>query len=321
MHSDNLVGAVVIGRNEGERLVRCLSSVRGAACVVYVDSGSSDGSVESARRVGAEVVCLDLADPFTAARARNAGFRRLMQLRPDLRYVQFIDGDCELVRSWTPSAIAYLEQQPGYAVACGRRRERNPDRSIYNRLCDLEWNTPVGEARSCGGDALIRVEAFRQVGGFRDNLIAGEEPELCVRLRAAGWRIRRLPCEMTMHDAAMTRWIQWWRREVRAGHAFAEGASLHGRPPERHWRRETARAVVWGAALPAGALALSAVAGPWALAILLAYPIQIVRLARLPGGWPHAFFLVAGKFAECWGVLRFWRSHWHQQVPRIIEYK
>lgn len=317
----NLVGVVAIGRNEGERLLRCLASLRGVACLVYVDSGSDDGSVAAAMAAGAEVVRLDTAVPFTAGRARNAGLRRLVELRPDLEFVQFIDGDCELVRTWIPAAVAYLAREAGYAVACGRRRERHPRRSIYNHLCDLEWDTPVGEARSCGGDALLRVDAFRQVGGFREDLIAGEEPELCLRLRAAGWRVRRLPCEMTLHDAAMTRWTQWWRRSVRAGHAFAEGASLHGATPERHWRRETARALAWGAAVPAAAGLLAAAVGPAGLALLLVYPLQVARLARGPGGLAHAFFLVAGKFAECWGVLRFWRTRWQQRPPRLIEYK
>ncbi len=68
------VGVVVIGRNEGERLVRSLESVVGkAAAVVYVDSASSDQSVANARRIGADVVELDRSEPFTAARAECRG--------------------------------------------------------------------------------------------------------------------------------------------------------------------------------------------------------------------------------------------------------
>ena len=178
----NYLGVVVIGRNEGERLRRCLSAVcvRNVT-VVYVDSNSTDGSSELARTQGAEVVELDLSQPFTAARARNAGFARLEQIDADVRFVQFVDGDCELVDGWLAQASGVLEERPEVAVVCGRRRERFPEQSIYNRLADLEWNTPVGEAKYCGGDAMMRVAAFRQVGGFNPDLIAGEEPELCVR--------------------------------------------------------------------------------------------------------------------------------------------
>src|SRR5215475_7559873 len=78
-------GVVAIGRNEGDRLVRCLRSLTKASKIIYVDSGSSDNSVREARSLGADVVELDPTTPFTAARARNAGFERLRQLAPDLQ--------------------------------------------------------------------------------------------------------------------------------------------------------------------------------------------------------------------------------------------
>ena len=277
------IGAVVIGRNEGDRLVRCLASLAGATGhVVYVDSGSTDGSVAAAQAAGAEVVTLDPDRPFTAARARNAGFARLMDRAAAPDFVQFVDGDCEIRDGWIETAAAFLQGTPEAAVACGRRRERFPEASVYNRLIDTEWDTPVGPARACGGDALMRTEALRAVGGFDPRLIAGEEPELCVRLRRAGWTVWRLDAEMTWHDAAITRLGQWWKRTRRAGHAYAEGAALHGGPPERHGVTETRRAVLWGAALPAAALAGTAVT-PWALLLLLAYPAQVLRLRRRMG--------------------------------------
>ena len=157
------IGIVAIGRNEGERLRRCLSSVLGrAGKIVYVDSGSTDGSVAMARSMGVEVVELDMSQPFTAARARNAGFARVA----DCVYVQFVDGDCEIVAGWIELAVQQLEENLNWAIVCGRRREQHLDASIYNRLCDIEWDTPVGEAHACGGDAMVRVAAFQQVGGY-----------------------------------------------------------------------------------------------------------------------------------------------------------
>jgi GT2 family glycosyltransferase len=313
------VGAVAIGRNEGARLVRCLAALSAAAGrVVYVDSGSTDGSVEAARGAGAEVVPLDTGRPFTAARARNAGFRRLADggLPP---FVQFVDGDCELRPDFVPAARAFLKDHPDVAVVCGRRRERHPEASLWNRLIDREWDTPVGEARACGGDALIRSSALDAVGGYNPDLIAGEEPELCVRLRKAGWRVWRLDIEMTLHDAAMTRFSQWWRRAARAGHAYAEGAALHGAPPERHGVARTRRALLWGAALPLAVLGLALVT-PWALLLLLAYPAQILRLAPREG-WARAVFLTLGKFPEAQGVLTYaWRRLTGGRRA-LIEYK
>ena len=239
------VGAVAIGRNEGERLVRCLASLRGRAeRVVYVDSGSTDGSVAAARAAGAEVVELDLSRPFTAARARNAGFARLCDIAPDIGFVQFLDGDCELAEGWIDAALAALAAGPDIAVVCGRRRERHPEASLWNRMIDAEWDSPAGEAKACGGDAMMRRSAVEAVGGYREDLIAGEEPEMCFRMRAAGWRILRLDAEMTLHDAAMTRMAQWWQRARRAGHTYAEGVALHGSAPERYRVAELRRTLL-----------------------------------------------------------------------------
>ncbi|NUB44942.1 glycosyltransferase family 2 protein [Fertoebacter nigrum] len=316
-----IVDAVVIGRNEGARLQACLASLKGQVRrIVYVDSGSKDGSQAMAARMGVQVVALDMTQPFTAARARNAGLTALEGAAPpDL--VQMVDGDCEVVAGWLPAAVAFLQAHPRVTVVCGRRRERFPQASVYNRLCDREWNTPPGPATACGGDALMRFAPLMAVGGYREVLIAGEEPELCLRLIRAGGRVWRLEAEMTLHDAAMTRFGQWWRRTRRAGHAFAEGADLHGAGPERHWVRETWRALLWGAVLPLTALLLALVWHPLWLLLLLAWPLQVLRIARREGDWTVAAFLVLGKLAEAQGALGY---AWGRLINRrtgLIEYK
>ncbi|MCB4457431.1 glycosyltransferase family 2 protein [Leisingera sp. McT4-56] len=311
------IAAVVIGRNEGERLIRCLRSLQGQVQqLVYVDSGSSDGSAAAARDLGAAVVNLDLSQRFTAARARNAG---LAVLESGIEFVQFVDGDCEVDPDWIATAADFMQAHPKAAVACGRRRERFPEVSVYNRLCDAEWDTPVGEAKACGGDALMRVAAVYTAGGYREGLIAGEEPELCLRLRRAGWQIWRLEAEMTLHDAQMLRFGQWWNRSRRAGHAFAEGAALHGAGVERHWVAETRRALLWGAALPV-AIALAALAHPLLMLASLIYPAQVLRLSRRMG-FERALFSVLGKFAEAAGALEFYWHRWRGSARGILEYK
>jgi GT2 family glycosyltransferase len=321
------LGAVVIGRNEGERLRRCLQSLAHASVrVVYVDSGSTDGSVALARSLGASAHALDLARPFTAARARNAGASALAQESPGLELIQFVDGDCELAPGWLAAAADFLRGRPDVAAVCGRLRERFPDASVYNLLCDLEWDTPVGSTKACGGIALMRAAAFRSAGGFREELIAGEEPELCVRLRAAGWLVWRLDAEMALHDAAMTRFGQWWMRSVRTGFAFAEGASLHGAAPERHWVRESRRAWFWGLGLPLLTLVGVGAVGPIAWVALALYPLQVLRLYLGGAGSARArraraFFLVLGKFAEVVGQLKFLAGRLSGSRNRLIEYK
>jgi GT2 family glycosyltransferase len=320
------VGVVAIGRNEGQRLIDCLTSVRSAtANIVYVDSGSTDGSVAAAEQIGACVVKLDLTQPFTAARARNEGFATLNGLRRNIQFVQFIDGDCSLAQLWIDKALAFMEQRADVAIVCGRRRERDPTASIYNRMLDDEWNTPIGEAAACGGDALVRVEAFERVGGFRPWLIAGEEPELCLRLREDGWKIWRLNEEMTQHDAAMHSFSQWWIRSVRSGYGFAEVSRLHSASPHVTWGREIARAVFWAGALPL-AIVAGALIHPFALWLIMAYPLHMVRLAirggaTSPESWWYAILSVPAKFAQLQGIFRFYWRNWRQQTTQLIEYK
>jgi glycosyltransferase involved in cell wall biosynthesis len=321
-------GVVVIGRNEGERLRLCLDSVlRAAGRVVYVDSGSSDGSLELARGRGADVVALDMRRPFTAARARNSGWRRLLETAPSLDYVQFVDGDCEVVPGWLAVARSFLDANPDVAAVAGRNQERFPERSVYNQLCDAEWASgDAGPAKACGGNAMLRVAALRRSEGFREDLIAGEEPELCVRMRAAGWRIWQLDDRMTLHDAAMTRFGQWWKRSMRTGFSYAEGASLHGGPPERHWVRESRSAWLWGVVVPLILAAGVALAGPAALLGFLVYPLQVLRLylrepTRRDARLARAVFLVLGKFAEAAGQIKFVIHRLSGSPRRLIEYK
>ena len=319
------IGIVAIGRNEGERLRRCLSSVLGrAGKIVYVDSGSIDGSVAMALSMGVEVVELDMSQPFTAARARNAGFSRVA----DCVYVQFVDGDCEIVAGWIELAVQQLEEHLNWAIIYGRRREQHRDASIYNSLCDIEWDTPVGEAHACGGDALIRVAAFRQVGGYNPDVIAGEEPEMCVRLRQAGWAIHCLGAEMTLHDAAITHFSQWWKRNVRAGHACAEGAAMHGRTTG-HCVRETRSNWFWGSILLILTLILAWPTRGSSLVLLVGYVVLACRIRRgaLKRGMSradanlYACFTTIGKFAQAWGQLKYFLGRLRGRRSALIEYK
>jgi glycosyltransferase involved in cell wall biosynthesis len=295
-----------------------------------VDSGSTDGSVEWAKAHQIEVVQLDEGRSFTAARARNAGFRRLMQLAPNLPYVQFVDGDCELRVEWPGVALSFLEHNPKTCSVFGRLRERYPDMSIYNFLCDIEWDVPVGEATAFGGIVMMRAGPLQCSGGYRDDLIAGEEPELAVRLRAAGWMIMRLDAEMGTHDAAITRFAQWWRRNVRSGFAFAEGAALHGHSLERHWVWEARRAVICGIAIPSACVAVTVASipfGGWGVFAWLFFPAQTLRLSLRRGPRPFreraliSMFHVLCRFPEAQGWIKFTWQRWRGTRQRLIEYK
>jgi len=327
---------VVIGRNEGQRLARCLGSVRAISNVVYVDSGSTDGSINLARGMGITVVELLVPPQFTAARARNAGLARLLADNPDLSYVQMVDGDCELQPGWIEAGLLTLRAEPDLALVFGRRRERYPDRSVYNALCDDEWNTPVGEATGCGGDALFRVIALREVNFYNSTMIAGEEPELSMRLRKQGWRLRRIDAEMTLHDADVTRFSQWWSRTRRSGHGFGEMAFLHPDARDPNWPHSVRSILVWGGAMPIIlllALLLAMAVDPrWWIAVLLIvlpWPLRMMQLARrqrLRGlsakvARVSGLLLMLGKLPQLYGLIGYYRDRMSGRASRLIEYK
>jgi GT2 family glycosyltransferase len=320
------VGAVVIGRNEGARLEKCLRSVLPVTSrVVYSDSASSDGSPELAEGLGVIAVRLKQDGKLNAARGRNAGFAELKARYPDCDAILFMDGDCILQPGFVDQALAFLREHPKAAVACGQRFEVHPDASIYNALCDQEWNTPVGRTDACGGDALMRREALDQVGAYDGALLAGEEPEMTARMRAAGWEIWRIDARMTEHDARMTKLSQWWKRCQRGGFGYAQVWTATKALPQRLYEKNLRSAFIWALAIPLFVIIL-ALLSRQPLALLLipaAYGIQVLRNLRHSRGtgklkWANAFFVLLAKFPEAIGASRFFLTGGARTVP---EYK
>jgi GT2 family glycosyltransferase len=325
------VAIIAIGRNEGERLKSCLRTVvPGAKLVVYVDSGSVDGSPQYAASVGCHVVELDPTRPFSAARARNEGFAYVLQQAPHISFIQFLDGDCDLVEGWLDHGLAALNQRKDVGIVCGNVRELYPEASVYNKLYNLEWQQTPGEIRSSGGRFLIRTEIFDAVGGFRPDVIAAEDDELCIRVRALGWKILQLDADMALHDMAMNRFTEWWRRSVRTGHAYAQVAALHGHNGERYFFAEIRRILVWAFTLPLLALCLAPFTHGLSLFLLfLLYALQFARtyLRCRKRGWSRdeslifSTFTAISKFPALVGLLEYLWRHWRGDSLTIIEYR
>jgi GT2 family glycosyltransferase len=330
------LGLVVIGRNEGERLVRCLASVRSTAKRVYVDSGSTDGSVERAECEGVSVVRLEIPPNFTAARARNAGLLRLLEESPSLEFVQMVDGDCEIHQDWIPAGLAALRAAPDLAAVYGRLRERFPERSVYNAVCDDDWNVPIGEAPIVGGVALFRISALRQVGFYDSAMIAGEEPDLAMRMRKCGWKLRRIDSEMGYHDVDITRFAQWWKRTRRTGHAYAELAYRHPDARNPNWPRTIRSIMAWGGVMPvllAGAVTMALFDGTrgWLFAglLLMIWPLRILQIAlrKLRAGMSMKLagasgaLLMIGKIPQLIGFAEFHQNRMLGRPSQLIEHK
>jgi glycosyltransferase involved in cell wall biosynthesis len=324
------IGAVVIGRNEGERLKRCLSSIQPQIeVIVYVDSGSTDGSIDYAKSLGIEVIGLDLNTPFSAGRARNAGAQLLLGRIAELEYIQFVDGDCELCEGWVTRGVDFLWKNRSYAVVSGNVNERSPEKSIYNELCNAEWARFPGDCLSCGGIFLVRREAFFAVGGFNPTMIAGEEPEFCFRLRQIGWKLFSLDYPMTLHDAEMLHFHQWWRRTVRTGYAYAHRWFLHKRNNDAYLMKALIRIWFWSLCVPLLVASLAILLGPWALLLLLSYPAQLYNgykkafamTSKRGQSFRYALFNMLSKWPQLIGQLIFLQKMASKGQYSIIEYK
>ena len=326
------VGIVVIGRNEGERLVQCLESVLHLGLpVVYVDSGSADDSAAIARSLGANVIELDRTRPFSAARSRNEGFERLSGRDPDIRFVQFLDGDCTLLPGWIEAAVRAFSEQPKRSAVIGHLLERNADASVYNRLCAMEWRSAPGDLRNygdLGGISMMRGEVFRALGGFRTDVIAGEDSELGVRMGLAGHKVTKIDFPMATHDADMRSFRQWWRRAVRAGHAIGQRYSINGRSAVRDCARERNSTLFWGIGLPLIVLATALPTHGASCLLLAGYPVLGVRVWRyrrsVGDGFAdaalYATFMLIAKFANAAGLVKFFVNKLARNYE-IIEYK
>jgi len=316
------IGIVVIGRNEGERLIKCLHSVmKSEKPIVYVDSASNDGSAKYADSLGVSVVKLTDDKPINAAIARNAGFELIMNEHPSLELIHFIDADCELDINWLNHASNTLENNEKVSAVCGRLREKDVGKSVYTKLCDMSWYIKPGEINSCGGIATIKVDVFKELKGFNETLIAGEEPEFYSRVRKKGYIVLCLDVAMGTHDCAMESFEQWWTRTVKTGFGFANGSQWGA------WSKRQYSILIWVLLIPLTILC-GTIIEPWLLSSALIFPIQILKIA-IKSTIPYSFkgklldatFCVFSKFPQFVGMVKYQVSRFSKEQNKNIEYK
>jgi len=319
------IGVVVIGRNEGSRLILCLDSILkvNVPCV-YIDSQSTDSSIHEAEKRNIKNLVLDKSAPVNASRARNTGFKLLIENYSTIEYVHFIDADCELHSDWLKHAVAALDEVDNRAVVCGRLHEKDKDKNIYTRLCDIDWYVPPGDINACGGISTIKRQVFEEMQGFDESLIAGADPELYFRISQAGYDLYCLSVDMGTHDSNMQHFSQYWNRSVKTGYGYAHNKYQWG-----GWDRQYKSAMVWGGAIPSVIL-LGVLSGYfYTVLALIVYPLQIIRIFLQPFKMNlknkdkliYASFCVLGKFSEFRGIIRYYWVSFLKKEQSIIEYK
>ncbi len=201
--------------------------------------------------------------------------------------------------------------------------------NLWRRLIDVAWDISAGNADYVGGDSLFRVEALKQCGGWPIELIAGEEPDTCFRCADLGWNCWRLPNEMTLHDIRMTRFGEYWKRSVRAGHAYVEVALRRRHGHHGKSVKQTISICVYATVLPVAMIVSGVIWWPLPIVLSLIYVRLGWSITRwsLNRGRPLdlslliAALTILGKFAGGIGILKYIRGRLSGTRTRIIEYK
>jgi cellulose synthase/poly-beta-1,6-N-acetylglucosamine synthase-like glycosyltransferase len=295
--------------------------------VFYVDSDSADDSVDRANRAEVRIIQLRPQRPC-AALARNAGWNAATS-----EIVLFLDADTELAPDFVADSIGAF-RDPHIAVVFGDRREGNPRASVFTRVLDLDWLQAPGAADFCGGDAVMRRSALQDVNGFDETLIAGEEPELCWRLRSRGWQVVHVDRTMAAHELGITRLSQYWRRAVRTGYGYAEVSERFRYTESPLWRAEVKRNRINGVvilllimgSLVLGAMRRSAIPIMVAISIFIALAVRTAVRNRWKGADSVTLFLYGlhSHFQQIpilLGQIKYHWQRWRGVSSELIEYK
>ncbi len=327
------LSVVIIGRNEGERLEHCIRSVQAmndppeGMELIYVDSASTDGSPARAKALGAQVLVVHPERP-AAAIGRNAGWRAATA-----PLILFLDGDTIVDPDFVKAALSSFTD-PKVAIVWGHLRERYPHASVYQQALDLDWVFPIGVSTFCGGIALMRRHVLEEVGGFNSQLIAGEDQEICHRIRVQGHLILHIDQQMALHDLAITRWSQYWLRAIRTGYAFAEVPTLLHDNPSQFWQRKSYKNVLHASMLVGlflvGFIMTLLLISPWPLLLSVVLFLLLSVRSAVKARWKsnHLFtLLLYGLHSQfqhipiAIGQLSYYYHRWRRQRRRLIEYK
>ena len=186
--------------------------------MVLADSASIDRTREIAARYDVTILCLHADQRLTAAAGRSVGYAHTTA-----EAVLFLDGDMELIGGWLERAIDLLHARPDVAVVTGTLIERPLSATGRGRLGDdqaFELDHLV-EVPHGGGAALYRRAVLEKVGTFCPYLYSDEEPELCIRIRHAGYRVMKLAHPIAYHytqpQEAVSTIFARWRRNLYVG--------------------------------------------------------------------------------------------------------
>jgi len=214
----NELAVIMISRNQSWNIGRLINSViqeTGGFSkkeILLVDSASTDDTIRFAIEYPIKIIRLHPDQRLTAAAGRYVGLKNT-----ESEYVLFLDGDMEIFPGWLNRALEVIHQDPKIAAITGERidlprQTAMKDPPVPPIIAD-DYGIVV---RKCGGAALYRRNLLNKVGSFNPYLYSDEEPELCLRLRLAGYKIIKLQHPISYHFteppvSVKTKFARWKR--------------------------------------------------------------------------------------------------------------
>jgi GT2 family glycosyltransferase len=221
--NDPMVWVIVVNWNGREHLETCLDSLEGqtyaARHVLFVDNGSSDGSVEFVRDRFPNVEILANVKNLGFCDANNQGLRLAMEAGAP--YAVLLNNDTETDLRWLEELVGAAERLPEAGVLASKMLlfDKRDTMNSAGLCCSVigcgwdrgfgepdgpKWDEPAQVIGACGGAFFVRTAALARTGLLPRFGIYLEDLDLSLRMWNAGYTIEYVPTAVVYHKFSAT---------------------------------------------------------------------------------------------------------------------
>ena len=211
----NSVTIIIPVRNEEKFIRRCINSLAELEMpqglleppdTLVVDNNSSDGTATIAESAGVLVVSQEAG---LVGSVRNRG---AWESTSDV--LAFIDGDCVVFPTWLTGGLRALKDE-NVGIVGGQCLPNPQGTWVEKAWASSSISQHPKEVQTLPGASMImRRKIFEKVGGFSEDLSAGEDDDICHKVSGLGLRILSLPECSVIHLGYPRTLLEVARRQV-----------------------------------------------------------------------------------------------------------
>ncbi len=239
------LSVIVVNYNTAAFLRRCLDSLSSqgdiALKAIVVDNASEDNSQEMVRNEFPWVELVANRQNLGFSRANNQALRSCRS-----KYVHFLNPDTEVREGALVAMTRFMDSHPRVGLAGNRivNPDGSPQSSVEHRYPGQKYAR--GELKGLAGEIawvlgasmIARMRLIEDLGGFDERFsLYGEEQDLCLRIRKAGWAIGFIPEAVVVHWGGRSEQNtlpgEIWKKKFEAEIVFYQ----------KHYTRRTIRAI------------------------------------------------------------------------------